>query len=79
MLCNDLEGWDREDRREVQEGGYMGIYAYIWLIHFVVQRKVAQHCEAIILNKDVKKNNKIDSIKKKYSTVCVNVSDTVII
>ena len=24
MLCNDLEGWDREDGREAQEGGDMG-------------------------------------------------------
>ena len=29
MLCDDLEGWDREGRREVQEGGDMGIYVYI--------------------------------------------------
>ena len=24
-----LEGWDREGRRETQEGGDMGIYVYI--------------------------------------------------
>ena len=24
MLCDYLEGWDREDGREVQEGGDMG-------------------------------------------------------
>ena len=29
MLCDDLEGWDREDGREAQEGGDMGIYVYI--------------------------------------------------
>ena len=29
MLCDHLEGWDREDRREAQEGGDMGIYVYI--------------------------------------------------
>ena len=23
MLCDDLEGWDREDGREAQEGGDM--------------------------------------------------------
>ena len=29
MLCDDLEGWDREDGREAQEGGDMGrTYAY---------------------------------------------------
>ena len=29
MLCYDLEGWDREDGREAQEGGDMGIYVCI--------------------------------------------------
>ena len=29
MLCDDIEGWDREGGREVQEGGDMGIYVYI--------------------------------------------------
>ena len=29
MLCDDLEGWDREGGREAQEVGDMGIYAYI--------------------------------------------------
>ena len=49
MLYDDLEGWDREDGREVQEGGDMGIYVCIWLIHFVVQQKLTQHCKTIIL------------------------------
>ena len=40
MLCDDLEGWDREVRGEAQEGGDMGIYVCIWLIHFVVQQKL---------------------------------------
>ena len=53
MLCDILEGWDQEGGREVQEGGYMGIYVCIWLIHFVVPQKLTQHCEAIILHKDV--------------------------
>ena len=26
---NDLEGWDREDGREAQERGDMGIYVYL--------------------------------------------------
>ena len=47
--CEHLDGWDREGGRETQEGGDMGIYACIWLIHFVVQQKLTQHCEAIIL------------------------------
>ena len=49
MLCNNLEGWDREGGREAQEGGDMEIYVFIWLIHFAVQQKLSQHCEAIIL------------------------------
>ena len=32
MLCDDLEGWDREDGREAQEGGDMGTYVCMWLI-----------------------------------------------
>ena len=49
-LCNDLEGWDREGGREAQEGGDVGIYVCIWLIHFVVQQKLTQYCEVIILH-----------------------------
>ena len=49
MLCDDLEGWDREDGREAQEGGDMGIYVYLELIHFVVQQKLTQYCKVIIL------------------------------
>ena len=49
MLCDHLEGWDREGGRETQEGGDMGTYVYIWLIHFVVQQKLTQYGEAIIL------------------------------
>ena len=29
LLCDDLEGWDREGGREAQGGGDMGIYVYI--------------------------------------------------
>ena len=39
MLCDDPEGWDREDGRETQQGGDMGTYVCIWLIHFGVQQK----------------------------------------
>ena len=46
MLCDDLEGWDREDGREAQEEGCMGTCICIWLIRFVVQQKLTQHCEA---------------------------------
>ena len=49
MLCDDQEGWDRYDGREAQEGGDMGIYVYVQLIHFVIKQKLTQHCKAIIL------------------------------
>ena len=59
MLCNDLEGWDREDGREAQEGGDTGTCVCIWLISFVVQQKLTQYCEAILLQKRaIKKENK---------------------
>ena len=35
--------------REMQGGGDMGTYVYVWLIHFVVEQKLTHHCEAIIL------------------------------
>ena len=49
MLCDDLEGWGREGGRETQEGGHMGIYVYVKLIHFVIKQKRTHHCKAIIL------------------------------
>ena len=49
MLYDHLEGWDREGGREAQEGGDMGIYVYMELIHFVIHQKVTQHFKAIIL------------------------------
>ena len=49
MLCTDLEGCDRESGREAQEGGDMGMHVCILQIHLVVQEKLTQHCEAIIL------------------------------
>ena len=49
MLCDDLEGCDREDGMEAQEGGDTGTCVCIWLIRFVVQQKLTQYCEAIIL------------------------------
>ena len=49
MLCDDLEGWDKEGEREAQEGGDVGIYICIQLFHFVVQQKLTHHCKAIIL------------------------------
>ena len=49
MLCDHLEGWDREGGRETQEGRDMGIYVYVSLIHFVIKQKLTHHCKAIIL------------------------------
>ena len=49
MLCDHLEGWDRKGARETQEGGDMGMYVYKQLIHSVIQQKLTQYCEVIIL------------------------------
>ena len=49
VLCDHLEGWDMEGGREMQEGGDMRIYVYVWLIHFVKKQKLTHHCSAIIL------------------------------
>ena len=34
----------------VEGKGY--IYTCVWLIHFIVQQKLTQHCKAIILQKN---------------------------
>ena len=49
VLCDHLEGWDREGGRETQKGGDMGIYVCVQLIHFVIKQKLTHHCKAIIL------------------------------
>ena len=49
LLCDDRERWDREGESEAEEGGDMGTCVCIWLIRFVVQQKLTQYCEAIIL------------------------------
>ena len=55
MLCVHLEGWDREGgRKEMQEGGDMRIYVYVWLIHFVIKQKLTI-VKQLYSNKDVKK------------------------
>ena len=54
MLCDHLEGWDREGGKEMREGGDMGIYVYIELIHLVVQQK-HNIVKQLYSNKDVKK------------------------
>ena len=54
MLCDHLEGWDREGGRETQEGGHMGIYVYVQLIHFVIKQKLTHIVKELYSNKDVK-------------------------
>ena len=50
VLCDHLEGWDREGGREGDARGRdMGIYVYVYLIHFVIKQKLTHHCKAIIL------------------------------
>ena len=51
MLCDHLEGWDREGGRETQEGrGYGDRCICICIaVHFVVKQKLTHHCKAIIL------------------------------
>ena len=42
-------GLIKHKEREAQEGGALGTYVCIWLIHFGVQQKLTQYCEAITL------------------------------
>ena len=48
MLCDNLEGWDGV----VSGGGEFkreGMYAYLWLIHVDIWKKLTQYCETIFL------------------------------
>ena len=62
VLCDPLEGWDREGGRETQEGGHIGVYVYVQLTHFVIQQKLTHHCKAIILQKRRLKNKLIKPV-----------------
>ena len=69
VLCDELEGWDREGGREAQKGEDMGIYVYIQLIQLVVQQKLTQQCEAFILQQrcgKTKKKTRLAMKKFKY-------------
>ena len=46
QLCDNLKGWDGggEGERSNREG----ICVHIWLIHFIVQQKLARSCKVII-------------------------------
>ena len=46
MLCDNLEVGDGSVGERLRMGG---IYEYVWLIHFVVQWKLTQHCKAVVL------------------------------
>ena len=58
MLCVQPEGWDREVGRETQEGGDMGIYVYVWLIHFVIKQNLT-HTHTQMRNLQFFKFNKL--------------------
>ena len=45
MFCDDLEGWAGVGGRPQREG--MGIYRQ--LIHVLVQQKLMQHCNPVLL------------------------------
>ena len=53
VLCDDLEAWDAGARgcslRGSLKRGWGYIYMYVGLIHAVVQHKLTQHCQAVIL------------------------------
>ena len=50
MICgNPGEGDGVGGRKEIQEGGDMGTYICLWLMHVDVRQKQMQYCRAIIL------------------------------
>ena len=53
VLCGDLEGWDGDEvgRRLKRKG----ISVYTYLIHHAIQKKLTQHCEAIMVQLKKKK------------------------
>ena len=54
MLCDDLEGWDREGGKEAQKGG--GMYTLISDLHCcIAETSTTQHCKPTILQ--LKENN----------------------
>ena len=55
MLWDDLQGWDGVGESFKREG----IYAYMYLIHVIIQQQLIQRCKAIILqlkNKEIFKS-----------------------
>ena len=54
----------------MEEGGCMGIYVYIYLIHFVIQQKLRNNVKQLYSNKDVKK-------KKKKKCITASIQATV--
>ena len=66
MLCDDLEVWEEEVGGRLKKE----IYAYLWLIHTVIQQKLTQHFKAIILQLKKKEYPKI--IKRKITEIKLN-------
>ena len=53
MLCDNLDGWDQVGGKFKKEGTYV----YLWLIHADGWQKPTQHCKAVILQLNLKKNH----------------------
>ena len=49
MLCDQLEGWDREGGREGDGRGKRYGDICICITDFVIKQKLTHHCKAIIL------------------------------
>ena len=59
MLCDQLEGWDRESGREAEERGDMGTYVYISWFTLVYSTNNHNMAKQIYSNKDVKNKQNI--------------------
>ena len=53
VLCDDLEGWDREGGRGPQEGGDMGIYVYITDSLYCTAESNIPFVKQLYFNKDI--------------------------
>ena len=65
MLCGDLEGGLGADGKGIQEGW---IYVCIWLIYFIVQRKLTHHCKATIPQLERKEGEDEERRGEKFRT-----------
>ena len=54
----------------------MGTYVCIWLIHFDVQQKLTQYCEAIILQeRSIKKQKTKKTLKEPRKGFCTKAQE----